>query len=235
MAFYHQWLATGRRYYPLRLYLRQVFGGPVRKISVDAGFGCPNRDGTLGRGGCIFCNPESYCPSRRTAGGPPHCRANRRGCRAVPQPIWHRAVPGVFPAGLEYLRPSRAFAGSTPGGIAAAGSRRNLCGNTARLPGGRGDGHRGRVHATRHPSGCPLPPIGGATILDVWRYGADWTAAGRGPIRRHIGERAGLGRRKVRAPQDRVVGNAHRPRGQGKCNRKQTAPREISRGVRVKR
>ena len=33
------------------------------------------------------------------------------------------------------------------------------------------------------------------------------------------------GERKVRAPQDRVVGNADRPQGQGKCNRKQTASR----------
>ncbi|MDY0168775.1 MAG: TIGR01212 family radical SAM protein [Thermoguttaceae bacterium] len=70
MPLFHQWLAAGKRYYPLSLYLRQVFGGPVRKISVDAGFGCPNRDGTLGRGGCIFCNPESYCPNRRAAGPP---------------------------------------------------------------------------------------------------------------------------------------------------------------------
>ena len=48
------------------MYLRNAFGGPVRKISLDAGFGCPNRDGTLGRGGCIFCNPQSFSPSRQT-------------------------------------------------------------------------------------------------------------------------------------------------------------------------
>ncbi len=46
---------------------------------------------------------------------------------------------------------------------------------------------------------------------------------------------AGLGGRKVRAPQDAVMGNAHRPRGQGKCNRKQTAMRASARTVRVKR
>ena len=43
------------------------------------------------------------------------------------------------------------------------------------------------------------------------------------------------GGRKVRAPQDMVMGNAHRPRGQGKCNRKQTATRAHARAVRVKR
>ena len=34
-------------------------------MSVDAGCGCPNRDGTLGTLGCVFCNPESFSPSRR--------------------------------------------------------------------------------------------------------------------------------------------------------------------------
>lgn len=37
-------------------YYRQRFGCKVYKLSVDAGFTCPNRDGTLGRGGCIFCS-----------------------------------------------------------------------------------------------------------------------------------------------------------------------------------
>jgi hypothetical protein len=38
--------------------LRQQFGCRVHKISLDAGFTCPNRDGTLGREGCIYCNPR---------------------------------------------------------------------------------------------------------------------------------------------------------------------------------
>ncbi|MGM0439647.1 MAG: TIGR01212 family radical SAM protein [Chlamydiota bacterium] len=37
-------------------YLRKKFGCPVYKVSVDAGFSCPNRDGTKGRQGCIFCD-----------------------------------------------------------------------------------------------------------------------------------------------------------------------------------
>jgi len=37
----------------------------VWKVSVDGGFGCPNVDGTVGTGGCIFCNVRSYSPSRR--------------------------------------------------------------------------------------------------------------------------------------------------------------------------
>ncbi len=39
-------------------YLRQAFGCRVQKISLDAGLTCPNRDGTVGRGGCIYCNPR---------------------------------------------------------------------------------------------------------------------------------------------------------------------------------
>lgn len=43
------------RYNALRPYLRSRFGCEVRKICIDGGFTCPNRDGKAGRGGCIFC------------------------------------------------------------------------------------------------------------------------------------------------------------------------------------
>jgi hypothetical protein len=43
-------------YLSLNQYLRSVFGERVQKISLDAGFTCPNRDGTKGRGGCIYCD-----------------------------------------------------------------------------------------------------------------------------------------------------------------------------------
>lgn len=49
---------TDQRYFDLNTYYRQRFGCRVQKISVDAGLGCPNRDGTVGRGGCIYCNPR---------------------------------------------------------------------------------------------------------------------------------------------------------------------------------
>lgn len=38
-------------------YLKQRFGGRVHKISIDAGFGCPNRDGGRDSHGCLFCDP----------------------------------------------------------------------------------------------------------------------------------------------------------------------------------
>ena len=44
------------RYNDLNSHLRARFGGRVQKISVDAGFTCPNRDGTLGTEGCAYCN-----------------------------------------------------------------------------------------------------------------------------------------------------------------------------------
>lgn len=45
-------------------FLKNKFGGiKVQKISVNAGFSCPNRDGTIGYGGCIYCNNRSFTPS----------------------------------------------------------------------------------------------------------------------------------------------------------------------------
>lgn len=44
-------------------YLRERFDGKVQKLTVDAGFSCPNRDGTIGRGGCSYCNNSSFSPA----------------------------------------------------------------------------------------------------------------------------------------------------------------------------
>ena len=44
-------------------WLRKEFGAIVYKVNVDAGFTCPNRDGTLGVTGCIYCNNSSFRPS----------------------------------------------------------------------------------------------------------------------------------------------------------------------------
>ena len=43
-------------YYSLNRYLRETFGQKVYKLSLNAGMTCPNRDGTLSTGGCIFCS-----------------------------------------------------------------------------------------------------------------------------------------------------------------------------------
>lgn len=46
------------RYHQLAIYFRHRFRQRVQKIPLDAGFSCPNRDGTLSTRGCIFCNPK---------------------------------------------------------------------------------------------------------------------------------------------------------------------------------
>ena len=43
-------------YKPLNDHYREKFGCKVYKLSIDAGFTCPNRDGRIGHGGCIFCS-----------------------------------------------------------------------------------------------------------------------------------------------------------------------------------
>ena len=45
-------------------YLAEIFPGQkVQKLSVDAGFSCPNRDGTISTGGCIYCRNDSFSPA----------------------------------------------------------------------------------------------------------------------------------------------------------------------------
>jgi len=44
-------------------HLRETYGGRLQKVSVDAGFTCPNRDGTAGSGGCTYCDNSAFNPS----------------------------------------------------------------------------------------------------------------------------------------------------------------------------
>lgn len=46
----------GKRYYSLDAYLKNTYGKKIKKLSIDAGFTCPNRDGSLDTRGCIFCS-----------------------------------------------------------------------------------------------------------------------------------------------------------------------------------
>lgn len=50
------------RYNSFGAYLKKRFGTNVHKVNIDAGFTCPNRDGTVGVGGCIYCNNDSFRP-----------------------------------------------------------------------------------------------------------------------------------------------------------------------------
>lgn len=44
-------------------YFRLTFGQRVQKVSIDAGFTCPNRDGSITKGGCTYCNNDAFNPS----------------------------------------------------------------------------------------------------------------------------------------------------------------------------
>lgn len=52
-----------RRFNSYAAYFRRVFGHRMQKVTVNAGFTCPNRDGTVGRGGCAFCDNAAFTPS----------------------------------------------------------------------------------------------------------------------------------------------------------------------------
>lgn len=48
------------RYYKFSTFLKERYGQKIRKVSVDAGFSCPNKDPRTGQGGCIFCRNDSF-------------------------------------------------------------------------------------------------------------------------------------------------------------------------------
>ncbi|MBQ7669610.1 MAG: TIGR01212 family radical SAM protein [Clostridia bacterium] len=57
---------SNKRYQTYDYYLRSLFGGKCAKVSLDAGFTCPNIDGTVSRGGCIYCKNGSSGASGET-------------------------------------------------------------------------------------------------------------------------------------------------------------------------
>ena len=72
-----------KRYTTFNDILRSRFGCRIQRVSLDAGFTCPNRDGSLGTGGCRFCN--------------------ERGAAAVGVPV-NEALPQQLHVSKEYLR-----------------------------------------------------------------------------------------------------------------------------------
>ena len=59
------WRAAGLPYFGYGFFLKRRFGHRVHKVSIDAGFTCPNVDGRVATGGCVFCDNRSFSPSRR--------------------------------------------------------------------------------------------------------------------------------------------------------------------------
>lgn len=52
-----------RRFNAYSNYFRNIYGTRVQKVSIDAGFTCPNRDGSRGTGGCTYCDNDAFNPS----------------------------------------------------------------------------------------------------------------------------------------------------------------------------
>jgi len=52
-----------RRFNAYSNYFKALYGARVQKVSIDAGFTCPNRDGSVGSGGCTYCNNDAFNPS----------------------------------------------------------------------------------------------------------------------------------------------------------------------------
>ncbi|MEM6472057.1 MAG: TIGR01212 family radical SAM protein [Planctomycetota bacterium] len=60
-----KWIDEGLVFNAFGAALRRRFGGRVQRVSLDAGFTCPNVDGAVATGGCNFCDNRSFSPSRR--------------------------------------------------------------------------------------------------------------------------------------------------------------------------
>jgi radical SAM protein (TIGR01212 family) len=58
----YQW-GDDRPYNSYSAYFRRLFGSRVQKVTINAGFTCPNRDGSISTGGCTFCNNAAFTPS----------------------------------------------------------------------------------------------------------------------------------------------------------------------------
>lgn len=61
-----------RRYNAYSNFLKEKFGCRVHKVSVDMGFTCPNRDGSVAQGGCVYCNNDAFVPPYARARFPMH-------------------------------------------------------------------------------------------------------------------------------------------------------------------
>ena len=127
------WREAGLHYYAYNFALRQRFGHRVQKVSLDAGFTCPNVDGTVAKGGCTFCDNRSFSPSRRLPRAGIHgqidqsiqrMRKRYKNCRhylAYFQPATNTYAP------VEKLRPLYEEALSHPQVVGLAIGTRSDC------------------------------------------------------------------------------------------------------------
>lgn len=74
-------------------YFKRTFGSRVQKVSIDAGFTCPNRDGSIATGGCTYCNNDAFNPS--------YCDPNKSVTRQINEGMEFHKVR--YRRALKYL------------------------------------------------------------------------------------------------------------------------------------
>jgi len=80
-----------RRFNSYNRFLKRRFGGRIQKLTLDAGFSCPNRDGTVGTGGCTYCCNDAFNPA--------YCDPSKSIRQQIDEGILFHHRPGVEPAG----------------------------------------------------------------------------------------------------------------------------------------
>ena len=89
-------MVLSERVHTFGQFLLRRHGERVHKIALDAGFTCPNRDGTKGRGGCTFCNNASFSPNGRKP--PSIAQQMEQGRRAIARRTRARRFIAYFQA-----------------------------------------------------------------------------------------------------------------------------------------
>ena len=59
----HPFIRTDQRFFTYNQYIQWRFGQRIHRVTIDAGFTCPNRDGTIASGGCTYCNNDGFSPA----------------------------------------------------------------------------------------------------------------------------------------------------------------------------
>ncbi len=120
-----------KRYYSFARFLLQRYGERVSKISVDAGWTCPNRDGRRGDGGCLFCRVDSFS-KRESLQQIPVAQQVERGVQRGRQKgvnkfiVYFQASTNTY-APVEVLRPVFQQAASFPGVVGVSIATRPDC------------------------------------------------------------------------------------------------------------
>lgn len=161
----------GRPWHSYAAYCRRHFGGRVRKIAVDAGLSCPNRDGTIGSEGVrsVITGRSPFLLFAPEEPGAADRRGNRFPCGPR---AGRRALSGLFPAFFQYARSCHATSGALCRSVGSSPDFGTGDRHAARLRGRREVGFAGgagaetlcggrirrRIHLRRNIAGRPSRP-----------------------------------------------------------------------------